>query len=145
MASGVGGLVRGNVAYGRTVTAAQLGAAVQARTRLLASAADFWSRHDYLLMPVSQVLPFDVDTLWVREIEGEQMPDYLGWMRSAFLISVLRVPAASVPAGTTPSGLPVGLQVVGRPGDDLGVLRLCAALERVLPPTPRPDLSSLTG
>lgn len=139
----VGELVRDNVAYGRTVTAAQLGAAVQARTRLLAAAADFWSRHDYLLMPVSQVLPFDVGTLWVREIEGEQMPDYLGWMRSAYLVSVLRVPAASVPAGTTPSGLPVGLQVVGRPGDDLGVLRLCAALERVLPATPPPDLSAL--
>lgn len=141
----VGELVRGNVAYGRTVTAEQLGAAMQARTRLLASAAEFWTRHDYLLMPVSQVLPFDVDTLWVREIEGEPMPDYLAWMRSAYLISVLRVPAASVPAGTTPSGLPIGLQVVGRPGDDLGVLRLCAALERVLPPTPRPDLSALKG
>lgn len=60
-------------------------------------------------------------------------------MRSAFLLSVLRVPVASVPAGTTPSGL----QVVGRPGDDLGVLRLSAALERVLPATPRPDLSAL--
>ena len=78
-------------------------------------------------------------------VEGEQQPDYLGWMRSAFLLSVLRVPAASVPAGTAPSGLPVGLQVVGRPGDDLGVLRLCAALERVLPPTPAPDLSALHG
>jgi amidase len=139
----VGELVRGNVAYGRTVTAEQLGAAVQARTRLLARAAEFWSRHDYLLMPVSQVLPFDVGTLWPREVAGEAMPDYLGWMRSAYLISVLRVPAASVPAGTTPSGLPVGLQVVGRPGDDLGVLRLCAALEQVLPATPRPDLSAL--
>ena len=52
----VGELVRGNVAYGRTVTAAQLDVAVQTRSRLLAAAAEFWSRHDYLLMPVSQVL-----------------------------------------------------------------------------------------
>ena len=107
----VGPMVRENVAYGRTVTAAQLASALHRRTALLQSAADFFAAHDYLFLPVSQVLPFDADEPWVREIDGETMPDYLGWMRSAYLVSVLRVPAASVPAGFTPGGLPVGLQV----------------------------------
>ncbi len=124
-------IVRENVAYGRTVTAAQLAAALQQRTLLLQRAQEFFTRHRFLLMPVSQVLPFGVDTRWVREVAGEPMADYLGWMRSAYLISVLRVPAASVPAGFTLAGLPVGLQVIGRPGDDLGVLQFCHALEQV--------------
>jgi len=140
----VGPMVRGNVAYGRTVTAAQLAAAQHRRTALLQAAAGLFADHDYLFLPVSQVLPFDADEPWVREIEGEVMPDYLGWMRSAYLISVLRVPAASVPAGFTPDGLPVGLQVVGRPGDDLGVLQVAHALEQVFRAHERtPDLTAL--
>jgi amidase len=140
----VGPMVRENVAFGRTVTAERLAAAFHRRTELLAAAAGFFSKHEFLLMPVSQVLPFDAGTPWVREVAGEQMPDYLGWMRSAYLISVLRVPAASVPAGFTPGGLPVGLQVVGRPGDDRGVLQVCHALEQVFRAADRaPDLDAL--
>ncbi len=139
----VGPLVRENVAYGRTVTAAQLGAALQRRSALVAGVAEFLRAHEFLLLPVSQVLPFDVDTLWPRDVGGEEQADYLGWMRSAYLVSVLRVPAASVPAGSV-GGLPVGIQVVGRPGDDLGVLQLAHALESVLPVGKRaPDLDAL--
>ncbi len=137
----VGPLVRENVAYGRTVTAEQLARAFQRRTALVAAAADFLREHEFLLLPVSQVLPFDVDVLWPREVGGEVQPDYLGWMRSSYLVSVLRVPAASVPAGTV-DGLPVGVQVVGRPGDDLGVLQLAAALEGVFG-RQSPDLDRL--
>jgi amidase len=140
----VGPMVRENVAYGRTVTAEQLAAAHRRRTALLEDAARFFADHDYLFLPVSQALPFDADEPWVREVGGEVMPDYLGWMRSAYLVSVLRVPAASVPAGFTPQGLPVGLQVVGRPGDDLGVLQVAHALEQVFRAHERtPDLSAL--
>ena len=97
-------------------------------------------------MPVSQVLPFDAELLWPREVGGEAMADYLGWMRSAYVISVLRVPAASVPCGFTTGGLPVGLQVVGRPGDDLGVLQLAHALEQVFRAGDRhPDIAALSA
>jgi amidase len=140
----IGAMVRENVAFGRTVTAGQLALASQRRTELIAAAAAFFSRHEYLLMPVSQVLPFDAGVPWVREIDGEVMADYLGWMRSSYLISVLRVPAASVPAGFSAGGLPIGLQVIGRPGDDLGVLQVSHALESVLGAGDRkPDLRRL--
>ncbi len=137
----VGPLVRENVAYGRTVTAGQVAAAQRRRTELVASTAELLREHEFLLLPVSQVLPFDADVLWPREVGGESTSDYLGWMRSSYVISVLRVPAASVPAVGV-RGLPVGLQVVGRPGDDLGVLQLAAALERVFG-RPTPDLEAL--
>ena len=140
----VGPMVRENVAYGRTVTASDLAAAQHRRTALLRSAAAFFDRYEFLFLPVSQVLPFDAGVPWVREIDGHPMPDYLGWMGSSYLISVLRVPAASVPAGFSPDGLPVGLQVVGRPGDDLGVLQVAHALEQVFGAHERsPELSAL--
>ncbi|HEV7210048.1 MAG TPA: amidase [Mycobacteriales bacterium] len=124
-------MVRENVAFGHTLTAADVAAAQQQRTAIVHRAGAFWAAHEFLLLPVSQVLPFDVETPWVGRIGEHSMPDYLGWMRSAYLISVLRVPAASVPAGFTAGGLPVGLQVIGRPGDDWGVLQFAHALEGV--------------
>ena len=139
-------VLRGNVAYGRTVTAEQLARAQQRRSALLVAAAEFFAEHEFLVMPVSQVLPFDAELLWPREVGGEAMADYLGWMRSAYVISVLRVPAASVPCGFTMGGLPVGLQVVGRPGDDLGVLQLSHALEQVFRAGDRhPDIAALSA
>jgi amidase len=57
------------------------------------------------------------------------METYIDWMKSAYFISVTGLPAISVPVGFTPEGLPVGLQIVGRPRDDFGVLQLAHAVE----------------
>jgi amidase len=122
-------MVRANVAYGRTVTADDLAAAHAARAALLERAGEFWADYEFLVLPVSQVLPFDVIQPWVTAVNGQEMPDYLAWMASCYLISVLSVPAASVPVGFSPDGLPVGMQIAGRPGDDLGVLQLARAVE----------------
>lgn len=62
-------------------------------------------------------------------IEGVPMEHYIAWMRSAYYLSATFHPAVSVPAGFTADGLPVGLQIVGRHGDDLGVLQLAHAFE----------------
>ena len=61
------------------------------------------------------------------------MRTYTEWMASCAWVSLLGAPAVSVPAGATPEGLPVGLQLVGRPRDDFGVLQLAHALEQELP------------
>ena len=67
---------------------------------------------------------------WPEEIEGVKMENYIGWMKSAYRISVTCRPAASVPAGFTPEGLPVGIQIVGRYRDDFGVLQMAYAFEQ---------------
>ena len=76
------------------------------------------------------VPPFDVEQRWVTEIDGVPMETYLDWMRSCSNVTVTGLPAASVPAGFTEEGLPIGLQIVGRHGDDRGVLELAHAFER---------------
>ncbi len=122
-------MVRENIAYGRTVTAADLAWAEGQRSRLVARVGAFFARHEFLVLPVSQVLPFSADTPWVRAIEGVAMADYLDWMRSCFWLSPLALPVAAVPAGFSATGLPVGIQIVGRPRDELGVLQLARAFE----------------
>jgi len=101
------------------------------RMRAVRAAADrfFTDEADYLVQPVSQVPPFPVELEYPTEVAGEPMGTYLDWMASCWSITVLGGPAMSVPCGFTDDGLPVGLQVVGRRGDDAGVLRLARAFE----------------
>ncbi|WP_371779334.1 amidase [Streptosporangium subroseum] len=126
----VGENVRWNVERGREVTGADLARAERLRSGLYQRMGDFFRTYDFLIAPVSQVPPFPVDAPYVSEINGQALPDYLSWMRSAYWISVLHAPAASVPCGFTGGGLPVGVQIVGRPFADMQVLRLAHAFER---------------
>ncbi|SES80155.1 amidase [Nonomuraea wenchangensis] len=119
-----------NVEQGRKVTGEDLARAERARSRLYQRMAAFFDVYDVLIAPVSQVPPFPVEHPYVSEINGQELPDYLAWMRSAYWISVLHAPAASVPAGFTPEGLPVGVQIVGAPFADARVLRVARAFEQ---------------
>jgi amidase len=80
-----------------------------------------------------QVPPFDVNTPWVSEINGQKLHTYLDWMKSCYLISATGLPALSVPCGFTPDGLPVGLQLIGRHQDERGVLQLGYAFQQRVP------------
>ncbi|MGD0050379.1 MAG: amidase [Vulcanimicrobiaceae bacterium] len=121
--------VRWNVEAGRTLTGTRIVAAEMARTRLFARMHAFFERYDYLLAPVNQVPPFGIDVPYITEIDGVAMETYVDWMRSCSRITVTGHPAISVPAGFTPDGLPVGIQIVGRHRDELGLLRIAAAFE----------------
>ncbi|MFC6086689.1 amidase [Sphaerisporangium aureirubrum] len=119
-----------NVEQGKKVTAADLARAEKLRSRLFQKMNRFFDTYDLLIAPVSQVPPFPVEDPYVTEIAGTPMPDYLAWMRSAYWISVLHAPAASVPCGFTAEGWPVGVQMIARPFEDLTVLRAAHAFEQ---------------
>ena len=101
-----------NIREGRARTGRDVGRALAELTRLQRSANSFFDTYDVLIAPVSQVAPFDADQLWPNEVAGVRQDTYLDWMASCYLITTLGVPAISVPAGFTPDGLPVGLQIV---------------------------------
>jgi len=75
--------------------------------------------------------PFDVNTPYPTEIAGVHFDNYIDWMKSCWYISATGNPASSVPAGFTPEGLPIGLQIVGRNKQDFAVLQLAHAFEQV--------------
>ncbi len=120
--------VRWHVEESRRIGPVELEAAERARARICDAFESFMRGFDILVLPVSQVLPFAVEETWPREIDGTAMPTYLDWMRSCWYISLTGAPAASVPAAFV-AGLPVGVQIVGRPGGDRTVLRFAAAFE----------------
>ncbi len=119
-----------NVARGRELTGADIGRAEELRTRVFHQTREFFERYDALLLPVSQVAPFDATLEYPTQIDGQPQRTYLDWMRSCYLVTVTGSPALSVPAGFTPAGLPVGLQVVGPHLADRRVLEIGRAIER---------------
>ena len=115
---------------GLKLTAGDVAQALEQHTALLERMRKFQESYEFLVCAVNQVPPFDATTTWPREIEGVAMENYIAWMKSAYWISTTFRPAISVPAGFTTDGLPVGIQIVGRHRDDLGVLQLASAFEQ---------------
>ena len=119
-----------NVEQGRALSGPDIGHAARLRSEIFRRVHDFFAEYEFLLLPVSQVPPFPADIPYPPEINGTPMASYIEWMRTCSRITVTGHPAISVPAGFTPEGLPVGLQIVGRARDDWGVLQLAHAFER---------------
>jgi amidase len=119
-----------NIEKGRKLSGEEIGAAEAKRTRLYHRVREFMRDHEFLLLPVSQVPPFEIERRYVPEIEGVAMQSYIDWMKSCYFITLTGHPAISVPCGFTDQGLPVGIQIVGRHNDDFGVLQLAHAFEQ---------------
>ncbi|MGH3407042.1 MAG: amidase [Streptosporangiaceae bacterium] len=118
-----------NTERGLELTVADLSRITGLQAALAERVTRFFADVDVLACPVSQVVPFDVGLDWVHDIDGRPLDTYLDWMASCYLISVTGLPAMSVPAGFTPGGLPVGLQLVGRRRGEWDLLRVGQAFE----------------
>ncbi|MDF3837609.1 amidase [Cupriavidus basilensis] len=119
-----------NIELGLQQAGSVLVQAERQRAALFARMHAFMQTHEFLIGPVSQVVPFPVEHETVHEIEGTPMHNYIDWMRSGYYLSLTGHPVISVPCGFTADGLPVGIQIVGRYRDELGVLQLARAFEQ---------------
>src|SRR5712692_8701829 len=119
-----------HVEEGRKLTGPQLSRIEARRSALYQRLCNFEGKYEYFVLPVNQVLPFDVNTHYPTEIAGVKMENYIAWMKSAYYISTVGNPAASVPCAFSQRGLPIGIQIVGRHHDEWGVLQLAYAFEQ---------------
>jgi amidase len=115
---------------GLRLTGSEVARAEVARGELWRHFQAFLENYQYFILPTTQAPPFDIDTPYPTEIAGVKFASYIDWMKSCWYISATGNPAISVPAGFTPEGLPVGLQIVGRNKDDFAVLQLAHAFEQ---------------
>jgi amidase len=110
-------------------SAATFMAASARRTAFYQHLLGLFARYDVLALPSAQVWPFEASQRWPTEIAGRTMDTYHRWMEVVIYATLGGLPAISVPAGFGPQGWPMGLQLIGRPRDDAGLLRLAAAYE----------------
>jgi amidase len=122
--------LRDNILLGADLTGGDVAKAYQQLTSIQDRMRAFFETYDVLALPVSQVPPFSADEEYPSAINGEPQVTYLDWMRSAYLITVTGCPAISVPAGFTPEGWPVGIQLVGPARGERRLLEIARAFEQ---------------
>src|SRR5437667_927945 len=128
-----GANVAGNIRAGLDTTTRELGAAEAARGRMWHLFREFFGKFDHLVTPCMAVPPFPVDQNYPESVAGRKMETYVDWIAPTFVLSLTGLPVASVPCGLDPDGLPVGLQIVGKPFGEEALLALAAQVEGLRP------------
>ncbi|HET8577702.1 MAG TPA: amidase [Methylomirabilota bacterium] len=122
-----------NIKQGLSLTPEQIAHGELARGRLWHRVREFMKTRDLLILPTVAVPPFPVEQPYPTEINGKPLDNYTQWFFLTYGITVTGLPAISVPCGFTRSGLPVGLQIVGRRRQEAAVLCAAAAFEAAAP------------
>jgi amidase len=125
--------VRNNVRAGLETPARDLAAAERARGRLWHVFRELFATYDHVLMPTMAVPPFPVEQNYPERVAGRAMNTYVDWLAPTFVLSLTGLPVASVPCGLDPEGMPVGLQLVGPPFGEEGLLALASCVQRECP------------
>ena len=126
--------VREEIERGSSLAAIDYWRAEMARSDFYDRVRSILAEHDFIVCPVMAVSPPSVHmfTDGPEEVNGAIVDRKTGWSL-AFPFNMSSHPAASIPCGATPDGLPVGMQVVGRRFRELDVLRLAASFEAAVP------------
>ena len=133
-----------NIEKGLALAPGEIFRAMSARAGLVRRVAAFFGPHDLLLCPAAPVPPFDVGHRYVEQIGDHRFENYIDWIAITYAITLTSCPALVIPCGFTTDGLPVGLQMVGRPRGEAALLSAAALAEDALalgdavPIDPRP-------
>lgn len=125
--------VRNNTRAGLDQLVKDLGSAETARGKLWHRFRELFETYDHLLTPTMAVPPFPVEQNYPDAVAGRTMETYVDWLRPTFVLSLTGLPVCSVPCGLDPNGLPVGLQIVGRPEGEEAVLALAGVVQEMHP------------
>jgi amidase len=123
--------IRWNVERGLELTPSEVAQAERDRGRIAHAMAAFLGDVEVLACPAAPVPPFPVELRWIVDLGGERFDNYVEWLRITSAITLTACPAIVVPCGLTSEGLPVGLQLVGRPRGEAALLSAAAAFEQL--------------
>ncbi len=122
----------GNIERGLNLKPEQIFEAERDRWQLYHRVVTFFDNHDLLVCPAASIAPFPVEQRYVEEIDGQPCETYIDWFSITFALTMTSCPVLSLPCGFTPEGLPVGIQIVGKPRGEAALLRAAHHLEQIL-------------
>jgi amidase len=114
---------------GLTHSGEEVAAAENARGAVYHRMVAFFESFDILATPTVVAPPYDVRMRHLMEVDGTRFADFFAYLMLTSMITVTTCPAISVPCGFTRTGLPVGMQLIGAPRNDAGVLAAAALFE----------------
>jgi len=120
---------RWEVECGLRLTGRDISEAFAVRSAWYQEVARIFRRFDFIVLPSSQVFPFDAEIRWPRQVNGVAMDSYHRWMEVAIPVTMSGCPALNVPAGFNASGLPMGIQIVGPNHAEMDCLQLAHAYD----------------
>lgn len=118
---------------GSSLTAMEVYEASEVRSAWAMELNRLFETYDYLVLPATQIFPFEAHEHWPKEINGKPMDTYHRWMEVVIGATLAGLPTLSVPAGFNSEGLPLGLQIIGKPRQDLSVLQFGYAWQCATP------------
>ncbi|MEM7259252.1 MAG: amidase family protein [Pseudomonadota bacterium] len=122
----------GNIEKGLALRVEDIMEAERIRRDLYHRMATFFESHDYLICPAASITPFPVEQRYVEEIEGKPCDTYIDWFAITFAITMTSCPTISLPCGFSKDGMPIGMQIVGKPRGEAELLRDAYQLEQTL-------------
>lgn len=129
------------IEQGKSFTEANVVNAETIRTNWYSELDRMFEQYDFLVLPTAQVFPYSTKTNWPKTIDGRTMDTYHRWMEVVILGSLGGIPAVNVPVGFDGQGRPMGMQIMGKFGDDKRVLEFALAYEEITTHlNVRPDL-----
>jgi amidase len=121
-----------SVENARKQTPDDIARAEKGRGELVQSTTKFFDEHDFLICPAAITPPFPNSWHSVAEIEGYKFQTYIDWIAITFAVTLTACPAISVPCGFTHEGLPVGLQIIGKPRCEAELLSAAVLFEEAV-------------
>ena len=121
-----------NIEKGLKLTGADIARAEAQRGAMFVRALKFFETYDLLLCPATIVPPYPVEQRYVYECDGVTFDTYVDWLVIAHAVTLVCCPAISIPCGFTKSRLPVGLQIIGPPRGEAGLLAGARLMENLI-------------
>ncbi|MFK7981969.1 MAG: amidase family protein, partial [Saprospiraceae bacterium] len=119
------------IEQGLSFSPQEVGQANRIRANWYKELERMFEAYDFLVLPTAQVFPFSKETHWPKNIDGKAMDTYHRWMEVVILGSLGGIPVVNVPVGFDEQGRPMGMQIMGKFGEDRKVLAFALAYERI--------------
>ena len=118
-----------NIEKGLALKGEEIIRAMIERGKIYARLTKFFEHYDVLLSPATIVAPYPVEKRFVDRVGDHEFSNYIEWCSIAYAFTIVGAPALSIPCDFTAEGLPIGLQMASRPGNESGLLAAATLFE----------------
>lgn len=118
-----------NIERGLRLEADEIRHSLDARGQVFFNASNFMQDFDLLICPAAIIPAYPVEERYPGYSDGLAYSEYYRWLAICCAITATTLPVITLPCGKTDSGLPVGLQLIGKPHGDLDLFACASYLE----------------